>query len=81
MLIAVWNQIKAIPNLLLTVFTLEDYENSPGYSDVMDSRLPTVLRNTNEVPRLLRNLRAVLHGDGGPQIGEVTCRLLPIVLA
>ena len=46
-------------------------------SDVVDSRLSTVLRNTNEVSRLLRNLRAVLHGGGGPQVGEVTCGRSP----
>ena len=46
-------------------------------SDVVDSRLSTVLRNTNEVSRLLRNQRAVLHGGGGPQVGEVTCGRSP----
>ena len=35
-----------------TVFTSEDYENFPAYSNVVDSKLSTILCNPNEVSRL-----------------------------
>ena len=46
------------------VFTSEDYGNFPAYSKVMDSKLSTILCNTNEVSRLLRNLNP--HKSPGP---------------
>ena len=47
-----------------TVFTPEDYGNFPAYSNVVDSKLSTILCNTNEVSRLLRNLNP--HKSLGP---------------
>ena len=47
-----------------TVFTSEDYGNFPAYSNVVDSKLSTILCNTNEVSRLLRNLNP--HKSLGP---------------
>lgn len=40
----------------LTVFTSEDYGNFPEYSNLVDSKLSTILCTTNKVSRLLRNL-------------------------
>ena len=38
-----------------TVFTSEDYGNFPEYSNLVDSKLSTILCTTNKVSRLLRN--------------------------
>lgn len=47
-----------------TVFTLEDHRKFPVCSDVVDSKLSTILCNTNEVSRVLRNLNP--HWSLGP---------------
>ena len=47
-----------------TVFTLEDHGNFPVCSDVVASKLSTILCNTNEFSRLLRNLNP--HWSPGP---------------
>lgn len=46
------------------VFTLEDHGNFPVCSDVVASKLLTILCNTNEFSRLLRNLNP--HWSPGP---------------
>lgn len=47
-----------------TVFTSEDYGNFPEYSNLVDSKLSTILCTTNKVSRLLRNLNP--HKSPGP---------------
>ena len=51
-------------NYFSTVFTSEDYGNFPEYSNLVDSKLSTILCTTNKVSRLLRNLNP--HKSPGP---------------
>lgn len=55
---------ESMNSYLSTAFTLEDHGNFPVCSDVVDSKLSTILCNTNEVSRVLRNLNP--HWSPGP---------------
>ena len=44
-----------------------------SFSMIQDFRQSSGAADLSQVSKMLRQLRACLHGGGGPQVGEVTC--------
>ena len=44
-----------------------------SFSMIQDFRQSSGTTDLSQVSKMLRQLRACLHGGGGPQVGEVTC--------